>query len=72
MLLVILSVASSPVESTSAHYCIVCSLVFGVLIHSKVRKWSPITACSPLLSTWGSALIHVGDILCNFYRHQCT
>jgi len=72
MLLVILSVASSPVGSTSAHYCIVCSLVFGVFIHSKLRMWSTITVCSPLLSTWGSALIHVGDILCNFYRHQCT
>ena len=53
MLLVILSVASSPVGSTSAHYCMVCSLVFGVFIHSKVRMWSPITVCSPPLSTWG-------------------
>ena len=34
MLLVILSVASSPVGSTSDH-CMVCSLVFGVFIHSK-------------------------------------
>ena len=72
MLLVILSVVSSPVGSTSAHYCMVCSLVFGVFIHSKVRMGSPITVCSPPLSTWGSALIHVCDILCKFYRHQCT